>query len=260
MAMDINFHIGAPRVGSEYVHAAAAASSFKKHRGVLLLPPDTYRNQFRTLINTKDSYNLMESDWENTIAQIRSYSVHDTVAISQHAALGTQGNLIFSKRGLDRATTRITTISSLFSDYELTFHLAITCQVDYLFSTLGRDATATLASSHTFSWSDIVGHLKAAVPNRKFVVWDFERPRDVALAFVSEILNVFDDAFINEVRPLLRLSHLPQANLHTQNPVDELDDSLLQLDIQYESDLNSILRMEGVSLVSGDSVPTHFKI
>jgi hypothetical protein len=252
--MTINFHIGAPRIGAELLHAVAVAPSLKTHPRLFILPQASYWDNFRTLVNTRKSTDPKDSRWYDAERQIRSLAQYGIVAVSQHAALGTHNELISSQRGLARAAARIAAISLLFNDSSLTLHFIIASQVGYLNWTLGSEARATISAGTTFSWSDIIGSLKAAAPERPFVVWDFAKPKDVALSFVAEMLGTLDNEFLTEAHHLIETNHSYQNYSNMKHDWAGLEDSIARLDEQYETDLNTIAEMEGVALINSSTL------
>lgn len=256
----INFHIGAPRIGAELLHVVTAAPSLRTYPDLFVLPQASYRENFRTLVNTRGTIHSEEGLRSKAHKVIRSMTEYDITAISQHAALGTHTDLMSSQRGITRAATRVTALSSLFMDHPLTLHFMITNQVEYLNWTLRSGARAAIASGTNFSWSTLVGRLKAAAPERDFVVWDFERPRGVALAFVSEMLGTSDSQFLTEARYLIETNQSYKDFSNTQHNLGGLEDSLALIDEQYERDLDLIAKMKGVAVINSDAVPKNLQL
>lgn len=256
----INFHIGAPRIGAELLQAMTAASTLTTLPDKLIFPQASYRNSIRTLVNTRRSADSMEDNWEDAQTLIASLTHYDTVAISQHALLGTPQEIISSPRILPRAAGRIATLSSLFEGHPLTFHLAITNQVDYISTALGAGARAAIASGMTLSWFDLISQLKAAAPERPIIVWDFERPRDVALAFVVAMLDAPEDAFIEDARKLIKQHQTFEDRDSRLQNLNGLEGLLARLDDQYEVDLQAIAEAEGVSLILSGAISEKLRV
>ena len=258
--MIVNFHIGAPRIGEELLRAVSAAASLSSHPELLVLSQDTYREFFRSLINSRESVRSKKDQWQAAEEKIQSLTKFSTIAISQHAALGEHSDLIFSERGIERAIERLATLSSIFERNTLRLIFTITSQVEYLNWTLGPDARAAIAAGRTISWSNLLRRLKVAVPHRQFVVWDFERPQNVALAFVAEMLGTHNREFLTDAREMIRgnRSYKDYMNMHCS--LEDIDDSLARLDDQYDTDLDAISKMDGVTLIRSDEVPSEFRL
>jgi hypothetical protein len=258
--MIVNFHIGAPRIGAELVSAVASAESLSKNTELLVMPKEIYREYFRSLVNSKDPIRSKENYWNAAEEKIQSLTKYDTVAISQHAALGEHHDLIFSKRGIELAAGRVAKLSSLFDSHPLRFFFTITSQVEYFIWTLGIDARSAIAAGATISWTDIIGRLKAVTPDRQFVVWDFERPQKVALAFVAQVLDTYDRDFLTDARQLISCNNAYISFKNMKNSLEGLEDSLARLDDQYGSDLEAISKMDGVTVIRSDEVPNEFHL
>lgn len=258
--MTINFHIGVPRVGADLLQAVSTAVKRDGKSSLYILPQRSYRNSLRAIVNGKD---LQTPGGTETLGEavklIRSLASYRTVAASQHALLGTPAELVASRKKLQRVVPRVSALSKLFEAYPLSLHLSITSQSEYV-SELNGENRSDLSEDAIPTWAELVGLLREAVPSRNLVVWDFERPAQIALAFLISLLETDDPALIQELQRIVYDQPSLLKVAHVGPVFDGLGDLISRLDARYEADLESISMMEGVSLIRSDAIPAELHI
>lgn len=256
-----NFHIGLPGIKPDLLHIVTRLQKLRAFSDVCILPKKVYKETMRGLVNARRS-NLLEDIHvrQKAVDLIQSLAKHKAVAISQHAVLGDPGEFMMSPTALKRATKRIEKISELFHDRELTFHIIIIGQMDYLCEVMGNRTSDVIAARSVLSWSELVRTLKVAAPDRHFVIWDFERPSNVALAYILTMLETADSALIEQLRLLLPRTPALLSSSRREPDLIGMSNIVHQLDDQYDIDLDQIEKMVGVTLVRSDAVLGRFHL
>jgi hypothetical protein len=215
------------------------------------MPRDDFQQNIQSFINPKEELTTISSySLESARAFIDHLSVYDIVAISQTPALGRPDDIL-KFTPMPQAPSRVEKLSELFRGHEVIFHLTISSPVDYI-SNLPRisdeEKFATISNGN-FSWGTLIGRINAAAPDRQFVIWDFDNPKAIILEFVRSMLNVYDSTLISQINTMI----YDQKNISTGtaiiNKFPELESAVHQLDTQYESDLQKISLMQGVTLI-----------
>lgn len=258
--MTINFHIGVPRVGADLLQAVSTAVKSHRNSSLYILPQHSYRNSLRAIVNGKELQAPGDTETLRKASKlITSLAKYRTVAASQHALLGTPAELVASRKKLPRVASRVSALSRLFEAYPLSLHLSITSQSEYV-SELIEGEPSHLSEDAIPTWAELVRLLRDAVPSRRLVVWDFERPAQIALAFLISLLETDDPTLIQELQRIV----LEQPRLlevaHVGPVFDGLGELIGKLDARYETDLESISMMEGVSLIRSDTIPEELHI
>jgi hypothetical protein len=253
-----NFHIGLPRVGADILHSVARSSLLKSSVDRHVVAPSHHREVFRGLINRGRTKGGSDTEAHKKAKFfLHSLSAYQSVAFSQHALLGTRDEIISSPMVMLRAAARVARLSDLFGKKDLSLHLTVTNQVEYLLSAMGPRAEGVLRSTEVPSWSALVTKLRAAAADRPIVVWDFEQPNEVALSFVVSMLNLNHEAIIDGARTLVKQTLAAQSS---NNDLIGLHDLTVEMDARYDNDLAAIERIAGVSLIRGDNVPREMHI
>ncbi|OOY04577.1 hypothetical protein BMI87_10160 [Thioclava sp. F28-4] len=131
-------------------------------------------------------------------------------------------------------------------------HFTITSQLDYFYEFVrSKNDIDFISEARTMpSWSSLIERIREIVPEFRIMVWDFERPREIALSFIGELLRVDDFDLILDLKDLVS-SAFPER----QSPLDSESlpglsfEIIERLDVQYEIDLQRLSKMEGVTLV-----------
>lgn len=259
-----NLHVGIPGIVPDLLHSVVHAGLLKIDDAPAVLSRQLWQKQFRGLVNAKRKNAALDAAaWRWTEAAISDLSAYDTVAVSQHALLGGPEDCFLKPKVLPYTDARIARVSEIFAAVPLTFHLTIQSQFDYLHATMAR----LLASSDSLqrgivpSWSGLVRRIRAAAPDRKIVVWDFEQPEKVALAFMVCLLEVHDTALIKALEAHLYATLKRPGSPIGSNDIPGMPQEMIdRLDAQYDLDLQDLGKIEGVSLIVPDSISEEFHI
>lgn len=259
-----NLHVGIPGIASDLLHSTVHAGLLKRDGAPAVLSRKLWQEQFRGLVNAKSTKATFDvAAWRATKATIADLSAYDAVAVSQHAFLGSPEDCFLKRRALPYTHARIARVSEIFADVPLTLHLTLQSQFDYLHTTMNRlPAGETIPQSGLVpSWSELVRRIKAAAPDRQIVVWDFEKPEKVALAFLICLLATKDAALIKALDALLSATiRRPEPPSGSHETLGIPHDLIERMDAQYDLDLEDISKIEGVSLILPESVPEEFHL
>lgn len=157
---------------------------------------------------------------------------------------------IVGKRPFRLMDRRVSRLDDLLESREMTLHLVIVSPVDLVMShsDLSLQTRLKLIAETKLSWANIAWRILRAVPKRSLVVWNCERPRAVAEAFFEMILQ--KSSFFSEGRTI----EIPVAEVHKMEPpciwMEGLEDNVMQLDEQFEIDLQKIEEMPRANLQS----------
>jgi hypothetical protein len=251
-----NLHVGIPGIVPDLLNSIVQAGILKGDSSPSILSRKLWQEQFRNLINAKQKeaqFNV--AAWRTTEATIADLSALGPVAVSQHALLGRPEDCFLKRKVLPYTDARIARISDLFAAVPLTIHLTISSQFDYLHTTMNR-----LPKGKTFpqpsivpSWSELVRRIKGAAPDRQILVWDFESPEKIALAFMIFLLDTKDEELIDAIDAHLSVTiKRPETAINSPEIPHEM---INRMDAQYDFDLEAINQIEGVSLILSDSIP-----
>ena len=258
-----NMHLGVPGVFPDLLHSIAKAGMLRSSERPYVLPRKLFQQKLRGMINatmTEASVNVMA--WRAAKTFVSELSNQGTVVISQHAMLGNPESS-FKKKVLPYAEARVLRITDIFAAVPLTFHLTITNQFDYLQATMESwgEGQVFPTPRNVPSWADLVRRMKAAAPDRQIIVWDFERPEIVALAFAISMLNTTDNSLIKDLKQHMSAHFKSPEHKANRQEIPGLDHDLIhRLDAQYDVDLAVIEVTEGVSLIRPESIPEEFHL
>ncbi|MFV0490397.1 MAG: hypothetical protein ACK5M4_01080 [Pseudorhodobacter sp.] len=257
-----NLHIGIPGIIPDLLHSIAQTGILKADNAPQVLPRKLWQEQFRSLVNarrTTAAFNV--TDRRSAEVTIGELSARGPVAASQHALLGLPEDCFFKNKVLPYTEARIGQISEIFAAVPLTFHLTIRSQFDYLRLAMNRrpEDRALTEPRIIPSWAQLVHRIKASAPDSQVVVWDFEQPEKVALAFLICLLDTRDGRLIETLAEYLGMTlkrpEMPLNNHEIPGIAPELAD---RLDVQYELDLKALDQIDGVSLILPENVPEEF--
>lgn len=259
-----NLHIGIPGVVPDLLQAVAQAGLLKADHGPQILPRKLWQEQFRGLVNAKRkeaAFNV--AGWRATEGAIAELSARGSVAASLHALLGGAEDCFLKSKVLPYTEARIGRVSEIFAAVPLTFHLTIQSQFDYLRATVERVPEGKVFPEPRTvpSWAQLVRRIKAAAPGSQIVVWDFERPDKVALAFLICLLDTKDGGLIEALDEHLSKTLQHPDSLPIAHEIPGISHELTdRLDVQYELDLAAIGQMTDVSLILPENIPEEFHI
>lgn len=258
-----NLHVGIPGIVPDLLHSVVLAGLLKRDGAPAVLSRKLWQEQFRGLVNAKRTKAAFDvAAWRAVEATIADLSTHGAVAVSQHALLGGPEDCFLKRKVLPYTDDRIAQVSEIFAAVPLTFHLTISSQFDYLHTTmLPLSAGKALPQPGIVpSWSALVRRIRAAAPDRPLIVWDFERPEKVALAFMICLLDTKDPALIEALDAHLSKT-IPPPTSSNSNEIPGITDEMIdRLDAQYDLDLEALKQIEGVSLILPESIPEEFHL
>lgn len=257
-----NFHIGVPGVFPDLLHSAERSGVLKTEDGPQVLSRRLWQKRFRSLINANNEETASSIvTWHLAEAVFSEMSKKGPVAGSQHAVLGRVEDCLRGKRMLRQTEARISRLRNLFSATPIVYHLTIQSQFDYLLAAHRRYSKDQPSNEHFVapSWSRLVERIKAADPESKICVWDFDQPNRMLFAFLVSLLDVTSDRHISAVKSFLKESSLfSEIYLESQDIPEFLQRTVDELDDQYERELEVISRISGVSLILPENVPVEF--
>ena len=259
-----NFHVGIPGIVPDLLNSIVQAGILKGDSSPSILSQELWQEQFRSLVNTKQLEALLNVAARRTAeATVADLSALGSVAISQHALLGTPEDCFLKHKVLPYADARIARVSDIFAAVPLTVHLTIFSQFDYLHTAMNRlpKGKAFPQPSIVPSWSKLVQRIKVAAPDRQIMVWDFENPEKIALAFMICLLDTKDDGLIDAIATHLSVTiKRPEPAINSPEISGVSHEMIDRMDAQYDFDLEEINRIEGVSLILPDSIPEEFHL
>jgi hypothetical protein len=254
----LNVHLGAPGVVPDLLATLAACEPVRSAEDLYFVSSTEYRELFQGLVNARARSGPPDSETLRGIRElVHLASGHETVAISQPNFFGYPTDALRSRKSFPLAEARVGRLSGLVSSCEMTFHLVITSQIDYILKMRRMSAADRLSAIRdaAFSWSELVFRIRRGAPERRVVVWDFDLPKATAIPFVETMLGIEASGITQHVLKAISRELTPAGS----GPIDYADASLARavarLDTMYEQDLDDLERMEGVTLVRHEMIP-----
>lgn len=255
----LNVHLGAPGLVPDLLQSLAGTDTIQAAEDLYLVPQDEYQRLFGDIVNAKE---LSATETTDALRKIREFahqaSALRTVAISQPNFFGHPADALRPRKSFPLSESRITRLSGLIGSCRMTFHLAITSQVDYILR-MRRVPEAdrlTAIREERLSWSELVFRLRRGAPDRNIVVWDFDRPKAIALAFVETMLEVETIDLRHDILKAIASEARPTESGLIDYTDRGLTEAVTLLDARYEQDLDEIEQMDGVTLVRHEAVPS----
>lgn len=248
-----NLHAGIPGVASDLLHSVDKSRILESQDSSAIISRPVWKKQFRELINTRWREAALDTDsWSNVEEILSDFSRYNTVAISQDALLGVAEDSFLKDKVLPQTEARISRVAEIFSGHSVMLHFAITSQLDYFYEFVhSKNNMDMISEARTVpSWSSLIERIREIVPEFGIMVWDFERPREIALPFLGELLRVNDFDLILELKELVSSAFPEHENPLVSESLPGLSFEIIErLDVQYELDLQTLAKMEGVTLV-----------
>lgn len=247
----INIHMGMPKLVPSLIQNLRGYRRDGGDTDSYVVTPREYRRYIRSLISSNNNSFVdlaaLEADLSGFLVGLNGYKA---VSISQHNMLG-EASDFFCEKPFPRADARIKKLISLLGGREISLHICIQDQYQYLSKIAAHKyffaANEGLLEFGVPSWSRVVSRIKREIPHHKLFVWDFECLFPVSIFFAASILGVPDiesyDFEIAMQREMSALSHPGGGALNVPYKLLE------EMDLQYEVDLYEISRMEGVNLI-----------
>jgi hypothetical protein len=253
----LNVHLGAPGIVPNLLVSLAACDPVRSAEDLYFVPATDYQALFQGIVNAKAGTGPPDQETLRGITEfLHLASAVETVAFSLPTFFGYPTDALRPRKSFPLAESRVGRLSGLMGSSEMTFHLVIASQVDYILRMRRISAADRLDAIRDarFSWSELVFRLRRGAPERRVVVWDFDHPKAIALPFVETMLGIEADRLVGEV--LKAISH--EATPLGSGPIDYSDEilarSVARLDARYEQDLDELENMEGVILVRHEAI------
>lgn len=259
----LNFHLGIPGIVQELVQCLADSGPVRTAENILVLPRDEYRRVFLELVNARSG--AAASDPE-ALERVKSFtdaaSALDTVAVSQPNFFGIAADVLRPRKAFPLAEARVERLSALIGSLDMTYHLVIVSQIDYILKMKRMSVAERLAAVRDaqFSWAEVVFRIRRGAPDRNLVVWDFDLPSATALPFVTTMLDIDP----RDLRPQIEAAISREKTPVGSGSIDYSDAGLAtaveRLDARYELDLDEIDSMNGVTLIRHEAIPVEFHL
>jgi hypothetical protein len=244
-----NMHIGFPRITFRSLSFIGETVMLPDPAQTYVLSHRIFHEELRSVINNYRTAKKQEDSLQPVKRLFKNLAKYATVSISQPGLLGASRELLFSERAIQRGASRVAAISELLSTSEVTFHIAITSQLDYVIGAFGDEARDIISERPPFSWKPVIEAIAGAAPERNFVVWNFDDPERIEEQFLCELLgqNLYysdvDGQLSERYSENKRLNIPSIASLHRQ--LDLYED-------MFEDDILSIREIDGVSMITPD--------
>lgn len=226
---------------------------------VEMLGQKDYKKYFRHLVNgSNDILTLATQDGRAQASFIGQLRGAELLVASQPGLMGHPRDVFKEGLILPDAEQRVARLSQIFHDKDLDLHLAITHQADYLRALQGDIALTKVLGGFQDgvpSWYEFATRLRRACPDRRLLVWDFEAPDKIALAFAMTMLSV-DEALLPELKdPVSEALRVRALLPRIMDPNAVPEAMMAQLDAQYEEDLNGLDQLENTVLIRSNLIP-----
>jgi hypothetical protein len=259
----LNFHIGIPGIVPELMQCLAGSGPVRAAENILVLPRDEYRKVFLELVNARSGAAAPDSEALERVKNFtKAASALDTVAVSQPNFFGVPADVLRPRKAFPLAEARVERLSALVGSLDMTYHLVIVSQIDYILKMKRMSETERLVAIRDaqFSWAELVFRIRRGAPDRNLVVWDFDLPSVAALPFVTTMLDI--DA--HDLRPQIEAAISPEKLPVGSGSIDYSDGAMAtaveRLDARYELDLDEIDSMNGVTLIRHEAIPAEFHL
>jgi len=248
-------HFGANRIATEVFECLS------DHMIKVLLTTSTktisrqeYVKDFRPTMVASDKLGLLQGLIEPLLKDHEALDRFQHIVLSEHALLGPIDDMLTKKTMFPKAKRRVQNIERAFSDRTLRLHLAIAPQAQCWTALLADDDFTPGSKTDTMpvhSWADLAARVANACPEAEITVWDFERPEEIMLPFLADLLEIDIELIDDRTRANLQdRACQPLKNAKLLSKIVQLEEGLqMRMDAQYELDLNTIDAMPNVSLI-----------
>lgn len=253
----LNMHIGLPGVYPNLIHDLSRQRFFRERSNCYVMSRAVWQDKLRGLVNSPPGNTELQYSARQAMELILTDAAQSKFfAASQSALLGKIEDCFLRNVVLPRAEDRVKNLAQIFEKTPITFHLTVPCQFDYLIAAAMKGNKRFCEIRSIPSWANLIGRIKLSVPDSKLVVWSFEQPEKMILAFVVSLINNHDPRFAADLKKYLagKIQHV-QSKQHGQRRIDVSEDLAVKLDAEHERDLQLIGKMNGVLLVLPSSVP-----
>lgn len=238
-----NIQIGAPSVYSVAIQEIAKACANDGSHVFKFIEPDTYTKSIAQYVyfEGRDPAEVLQRKW---IASNYLRDIANTACVfaSDSQLLGRRSDFLRKGKAFPSVEGRIARIHEILNAYEVTLHLMVLDQFDFIMSRVDvpieRRIRALLASR--LSWANVAGRILRLAPNSNLVVWNMESPKPALMAFFKAISPSASESVTESVASILNKIQTINADKVTVNQIMELKEIILQLDDRFEDDLERI--------------------
>lgn len=241
-------HIGAPGILTSLIDRVAVNASQLNRPKLNYIVINSGEDPIRQYVeNREDDLYIDQCLEDDALKSMRHLFAHDHVLISYPQLLG-HVHEITGKRPFRLMDRRVTRLDDLLETREVTLHLMVVSPVDMLmtYSDLPMRSRLKLITQTRLSWANITWRILRAAPKRNLVVWNCERPYVAASAFFEAIMQRSTMSLQNGT------VEIPVVPADTIEPPSAwmagIEDEIMQLDEQFELDLQKIDEMPRVIL------------
>jgi hypothetical protein len=189
-------------------------------------------------------------------------SALETVAVSQPNMFGVPADVLRPRKAFPLAEARVGRLSALVGSLDMTYHLVIVSQIDYILKMKRMSEVERLAAIRDaqFSWAEVVFRIRRGAPDRNLVVWDFDKPSVAALPFVTTMLGIDAHYIRTQIEAAISPEKIPVGSGSIDYSDATLATAVERLDARYELDLDEIDSMSGVTLIRHEAIPFDFHL
>ena len=253
----LNFHLGVPGLFPEFLQSLAESAPVRAAEHLHIVHPTEYQTLFLEAVNSRAGIWLESAETLKRIAEFaQKAAALNTVAISQHNFFGRAADALRPRKAFPLAQSRVERLSGFLGTCDMTFHLAIASQVEYILRMRRMSESDRLKAicDAQFSWSELVFRIRRGAPDRHLVVWDFDLPQAVVLPFVEVMLGIRAHDMKQQILETILPGTIPIGSGQIDYSNTTLEMAVARLDERYELDLYDIERMDGVTLVRHEMI------
>ncbi|MFN6005620.1 MAG: hypothetical protein ACK47C_05955 [Paracoccaceae bacterium] len=248
----INFHLGAPGIFADLHIILAEVAGSRVASDRYTRARQIFESRVRPYLNcrSKDPSPL-DVLREEAFAAIEAVSQDMPIVISQPELFGTTADLMRPGRALPAIERRFGRLCEVFEGMAWTVHLVITNQIDAIWQVEGVAPERKLQAIREtgLSWSNLVWRLRRVGRDCHLIVWDFERPDVIAPFLIESLMLVGRGELDGSIyRRITECHSKPKLDLIGFCSADDVS-SIERLDELYDTDLEKIASMKGVTLM-----------
>lgn len=244
-------HIGAPGVLEAMIDQIGKNLSLTEPNRLFYVNFNHGQQPVRQYVENREPESAMgHSSADSILRSMAHLFDQDKALISYPYFLGHSADIV-GKRPFRLMDRRVSRLDDLMRSREMALHLMIVSPVDLLmsYSSLPLRTRIKLISQTKLSWANIAWRILRAAPKRSLIVWSCERPHLALRTFFETILQ---DANSSLYRSTIEFpAHSLQRRIESDcGWMDGIEEQIMQLDEQFEVDLQKIDAMPRVDLYS----------
>jgi hypothetical protein len=251
----INFHLGAPGIFpdphiilAEVEGSRVASDRYTRARQI-------FESRVRPYLNcrSKDPSPL-DVLREEAFAAIEAVSQAMPVVFSQPGLFGTAADLMRPGRAFPAIERRLGRLCEVFEDMAWTVRLVVTSQIEAIWQVEGvaPERKPQAIRETVLSCSSLVWRLRRVARDWHSIVFDFERPVAIAPFLIESLMLVSRGELDHSIdRRITECHRKPKLDLIELCSADDFS-SIERLDELYDTGLEKIASMKGVTLMRGE--------